>query len=167
MQRESVFSDINAAAFQDFQVFKGWIPSTVVWYKQVNLFKVHELYDSSSEAPSSRSHGWISGETVSKWTEGNFNYVWIDYVLEATEYKALNGTGGITKLKLKGHALATLISCQTCHGQISHAIPSHCVQKANKTTNSRNASLFGHNSSKMAVRQGYENHWTNVLNWDS
>ena len=33
-------------------------------YKQVNIFQIYELYDSSKEAPTSRRHGWISGGTV-------------------------------------------------------------------------------------------------------
>jgi len=46
------------------------------------------------------------GLFVSKLTRGAFNGVWIDYTLEATENKALKGTGGIIGLTLKGDALA-------------------------------------------------------------
>ena len=41
-----------------------------------------------------------------KLSEGKFNSVWIDYVLEANEKRAFKGTEGIIKLTLKGQALA-------------------------------------------------------------
>ena len=50
--------------------------------------------------------GFQEGLFVSKLSEGKFNSVWIDYVLEATENKALKGTGGIIGLALKDQALA-------------------------------------------------------------
>ena len=43
--------------------------------------------------PTEVMDGFQEGLFVSKLIEGNFNYVWIDYVLEATENKALKGTG--------------------------------------------------------------------------
>ena len=120
-------------------------------------YKVSYMILQMKHLPTEVMDGFQEGLFVLKWTQENFNYAWIDYVLEATENKALNWTGWIIKLKRKGHALATLASCQ-----VSRAIPSQCVQRPNKNTNNRNASSFGHNSNKNAVRQGCEKHGTNV-----
>ncbi len=46
------------------------------------------------------------GNFVAKLTSGRFNSVWLDYTIEATENKALKGTGGIIGLTLRGSALA-------------------------------------------------------------
>ena len=46
------------------------------------------------------------GDFVAKLSQGQFNGVWINYSLEATENKALKGTGGITGLTPRGPALA-------------------------------------------------------------
>ncbi len=45
------------------------------------------------------------GQFVTKLTSGKFNSVWLDYTIEATENKALKGTGGIIGLTLRGPAL--------------------------------------------------------------
>ena len=45
------------------------------------------------------------GLFVAKLTDGKFNKVWLDYTLEATENKALKGSGGIIGLTLKGSVL--------------------------------------------------------------
>jgi hypothetical protein len=45
-------------------------------------------------------------EFTAKLSQGRFNAVWMDYTLEATENKALKGTGGIIGLTLGGPALA-------------------------------------------------------------
>ena len=50
--------------------------------------------------------GFQEGLFFSKLSEGKFNSVWIDYVLEANEKKTFKGTGGIIKLPLKGRAMA-------------------------------------------------------------
>ena len=59
------------------------------------------------ELPNDVNQGFHNGLFVSKLREGNFNSVWIDYVLGATENKALKRTGGIIGLNLKGNALAS------------------------------------------------------------
>lgn len=45
------------------------------------------------------------GLFTAKLSTGAFNRVWLDYTLEATENKALKGTGGIIGLTLRGNAL--------------------------------------------------------------
>ena len=45
------------------------------------------------------------GLFVAKLTKGNFNGVWLDYILETTANKALKGTGGIIGLTLRQNAL--------------------------------------------------------------
>ena len=51
-------------------------------------------------------NGFKEGLFSAKLSEGKFNSVWTDYVLEATQNKALKGSGGIFGLTLKGNALA-------------------------------------------------------------
>ena len=53
--------------------------------------------------PEKAAGGFKEGLFAAKLSEGKFNSVWIDYVLEN---KALKGTGGIIGLTLKGNALA-------------------------------------------------------------
>ena len=60
---------------------------------------------------------------VSKLSEGKFNSVWIDYVLEATENKALKETGEMIGLTLKGQALARWFLARPVTSKFFHAIP--------------------------------------------
>ena len=54
-----------------------------------------------TEAKESFNHGHF----VAKLTPGTFNSVWMDYVLEATENKALKSSGGIIVLTNQDNAL--------------------------------------------------------------
>ena len=56
--------------------------------------------------PEDVTRSFTQGLFVAKLTRGRFNAQWIDYVLEATENKALKGTGGIIGLTRRGNALA-------------------------------------------------------------
>ena len=56
--------------------------------------------------PDNVSQYFMQGLFVAKLSHGKFNAQWIDYVLEATENKALKGSGGIIGLTRKGNALA-------------------------------------------------------------
>ena len=71
------------------------------------LFRsIYSKYMSHLTLPNDVNQGFHNGLFVSKLREGNFNSVWIDYVLEATENKTLKGADGIIGLTLKGNALA-------------------------------------------------------------
>lgn len=43
-------------------------------------------------------HSFLKDHFLAKLTNGNFNSVWIDYVLGTTENKSLKSSGGITGL---------------------------------------------------------------------
>lgn len=60
----------------------------------------------SKQLPSDIANGFSEGLFVEKLTKGQFNKVWIDYVLETTENKSLKGSGGIIGLTLRDNALA-------------------------------------------------------------
>jgi len=56
--------------------------------------------------PSDLLESFQNGHFVAKLTNGTFNSVWIDYVLEVTENKALKSSGGIIGLTHQDTALA-------------------------------------------------------------
>ena len=56
--------------------------------------------------PKQALDGFNSGLFVAKLANGSFNSVWIDYVLEVTENKALKSSGGIIGLTHQNNALA-------------------------------------------------------------
>ncbi|XP_052801704.1 uncharacterized protein LOC128232273 [Mya arenaria] len=56
--------------------------------------------------PREAEDGFLQGLFTAKLSSGKFNNVWLDYTLEATENKALKGTGGIIGLTMKDGALA-------------------------------------------------------------
>ena len=56
--------------------------------------------------PDDVKQGFMDGLFMAKLSEGTCNNVWLDYALEATENKALKGSGGIIGLTLKENALA-------------------------------------------------------------
>ena len=60
----------------------------------------------AKQLPPDIVQGFKDGLFVAKLSQGQFNKVWIDYVLEATENKALKGSGGIIGLTLRDNALA-------------------------------------------------------------
>lgn len=55
--------------------------------------------------PDSLSDSFQKGKFVAKLTDGAFNCVWIDYVLEVTENKALKSSGGIVGITHNDSAL--------------------------------------------------------------
>ena len=60
----------------------------------------------SKQLLSDIAKGFSEGLFVAKLSKGQFNKVWIDYVLETTENKSLKGSGGIIGLTLRDNALA-------------------------------------------------------------
>ena len=56
--------------------------------------------------PSEVAEEFQQSAFVANLSEGQFNSVWIDYAIEATENKTLKGSGGIIGLTLRGPALA-------------------------------------------------------------
>lgn len=54
-----------------------------------------------SRIPPDLLESFHNGHFVAKLTNGTFNSVWIDYVLEATENKSLKSSGGIIGLTYK------------------------------------------------------------------
>ena len=55
--------------------------------------------------PTEKCNNFNHGHFVAKLTPGTFNSVWMDYVLEATENKALKSYGGILGLTNQDNAL--------------------------------------------------------------
>lgn len=60
----------------------------------------------ANRLPTEVMEAFEHGNFVAKLSRGRFNAVWMDYTLEATENKALKGTGRIIGLTLRGPALA-------------------------------------------------------------
>lgn len=67
-------------------------------YLTVSLFLMKRL-------PAEVLSSFQDGHFIAKLSSGKFNSVWLDYTIEATENKALKGSGGIIGLTLRGPAL--------------------------------------------------------------
>ena len=70
---------------------------------------------------------------VAKLTHGQFNHVWIDNVLEATENKALKGSGGIIGLTMKDNALARWFLARPVTAKYSMIYHKEVCQHTEKT----------------------------------
>ena len=55
--------------------------------------------------PEEVNNGFHEGLCTIKMSEDKFYSAWINYVVQATEYKVLIGSRGITGLTLKGNSL--------------------------------------------------------------
>jgi len=73
--------------------------TTYAKYMTVQVLNMNRL-------PQEVEDGFLRGLYTAKLSSGKFNNVWLDYALEATENKALKGTGGVIGLTLKDGALA-------------------------------------------------------------
>ena len=92
------------------------------------------------------------GLFAAKLSEGRFNSVWIDYVLEATENKALKGSGGIIGLTLEGNALARWFLARPVTAKYSMAFHKYVCQNAAKS----NQSGVSHHSDTNAAQKRYD-----------
>ena len=63
------------------------------------------LFLQMNRLPKEALESFNHGNFVAKLTLGTFNSVWMDYVLEATENKALKSSGGIIGLTYQNNAL--------------------------------------------------------------
>ena len=70
---------------------------------------------------------------VTKLADSTFNAPWIDYVLEATEHKALKGSGCIIGLTLKTDALARWLLARSVTAKYSMMFHQAVCQGGHKT----------------------------------
>ena len=104
------------------------------------------------QLPNDVNQGFHNGLFVSKLREGNFNSVWIDFVLEATENKALIGTGGIIGLTLKGNALARWFLARPVTVKYSMTFHDNVCRCQTKTQKEEH----GHHSDTYATRKRFD-----------
>ncbi|MES9884232.1 MAG: hypothetical protein ABW185_25590, partial [Sedimenticola sp.] len=76
--------------------------------------------------------GFKNGLFVGKLSDGKFNKVWMDYLLEVTQNKALKGTGGIIGLTLRGNALARWFLSRPLTGKYSQTFHKNVCQSSVK-----------------------------------
>ena len=104
------------------------------------------------QLPNDVNQGFHNSLFVSKLREGNFNSVWIDYVLEATENKAFKGTGGIIGLTLKGNALARWFLAKPVTAKYSMTFHDNVCRCQTKTQKEEH----GHHSDTYATRKRFD-----------
>ena len=98
---------------------------------------------SMSRLPDSTCESFSKGHFVAKLTDGTFNSVWMDYILEVTENKALKSSGGIIGLKHNENALVRWFVSRPVKASYSMAYrEKESTDQQTKKTHHTNTSFF-------------------------
>ena len=100
----------------------------------------------AKQLPPDIVQGFKDGLFVAKLSQGQVNKVWIDYVLEATENKALKGSGGIIGLTLRDNALARWFLARPVTAKFSMQFRENVCKSTRQALNSDSGPI--HHSAK-------------------
>ena len=100
----------------------------------------------AKQLPPDIVQGFKDGLFVAKLSQGRFNKVWIDYVLEATENKALKGSDGIIGLTLRDNALARWFLARPVTAKFSMQFRENVCKSTRQALNSDSGPI--HHSAK-------------------